>query len=269
VKAPLLVGSLPDGLVQDGLVQDGLVPDGPEPTLEEWSDDDHRRPVLLWRAGPGWRGISSGVTGGGIGAINWWLNAQVNLEYHDPDPQQHAQMIAEELGVAGLRGVGMLTAAEVSRVESAEVEGVRVWATVGISVPVMAAGSPGHPVPTSGDWRPGTINTLIVVPQPLSDAALVNLVITATEAKSQALAEAGVPGTGTASDSVCVAAARSAASDGSAGGLVAGVVAQADDGLYGGPRSVWGRRVAVAVHRAVAVGIAGWIDRNGLPPTEV
>ena len=37
----------------------------------------------------------------------------------------------------------------------------------------------------------GTINMLVMVPERLSDAALVNAVATATEAKAQALAERG------------------------------------------------------------------------------
>nr|MBA3906853.1 adenosylcobinamide amidohydrolase [Pseudonocardiales bacterium] len=80
---------------------------------------------------------------------------------------------------------------------------------------------------------------------PLSDAALVNAVVTATEAKVQALAEAGVPGTGTSSDAVCVACPSSPP--------------PGETGLYGGPRSLWGARVARAVHAAVAEGTADWL----------
>jgi adenosylcobinamide amidohydrolase len=88
--------------------------------------------------------------------------------------------------------------------------------------------------------RPGTINIIAAVPVPLTDAAYVNAVITATEAKAQALIEAGFPGTGTASDAICVAA-------------------PADDGTqedFTGPRSVWGARLARAVHAAVTEGAA-------------
>jgi adenosylcobinamide amidohydrolase len=75
----------------------------------------------------------------------------------------------------------------------------------------------------------------------LSDAALVNAIATVTEAKAQALADTGVAGTGTASDAVCVAAAAAIGTDGEAE-------------TYGGPRSVWGARMARAVHRAVLEG---------------
>ncbi len=56
------------------------------------------------------------------------------------------------------------------------------------------------------DLAPGTINIIVSVPVPLSDAALVNAVMTVTEAKTQAVLDAGFPGTGTATDAVCVAA---------------------------------------------------------------
>ena len=72
----------------------------------------------------------------------------------------------------------------------------------------------------------------MVVPAPLSDAALVNAVVTVTEAKVQALAEAGMAGTGTSSDAVCVACPFA---PGLPSGLLDGEVEP-----YGGPRSLWG-----------------------------
>jgi adenosylcobinamide amidohydrolase len=109
--------------------------------------------------------------------------------------------------------------------------GVSCVATVGLSVPTWASAPDGAFSP-----RPGTINIVVRVPVALSDAALVNAVVTATEAKTQALAEAGVPGTGTASDAVVVLCEP--------GGTEP----------YGGPRSTWGARLARAVHAAVAAG---------------
>lgn len=88
---------------------------------------------------------------------------------------------------------------------------------------------------------PGTINILVVVPVAMSDAALVNAVMTVTEAKTQALAETGFPGTGTASDAVCVA-----------------VPQDGPEEMFGGPRSEWGARIARAVHAAVLDGVHRW-----------
>ena len=218
-----------------------------------WRQEDAASlPVAVWRAGPGCRMIASGVAGGGIGDRQWVLNAQVAPAYSRMDPAAHVAELAAELGLAGA-GVGLLTAASVTDVVEREDEGVRVAATVGLRVPTWAAAPPGTvdqevaPILPPGAvavdreagpiWRPGTINILVSVPVPLGDAAYVNAVITATEAKTQALFEAGIRATGTASDAVCIGAPA-------AGG-------QED---FAGPRSVWGGRIARAVHAAVLAG---------------
>ena len=200
-------------------------------------EDAASLPVAVWRAGPGYRMIASGVVGGGLGERQWVLNAQVAPAYSRVDPAAHIGELAAGLGLAGA-GVGLLTAASVTDVVEREDAGVRVAATVGLRVPTWAAAAPGTADHEVGPVRrPGTINIIVAVPVPLADAAYVNAVITATEAKTQALLEAGVRATGTASDAVCIAA------------LAAG---QPED--FAGPRSVWGARIARAVHAAVLAG---------------
>ena len=78
----------------------------------------------------------------------------------------------------------------------------------------------------------------------------VNAVVTATEAKAQAVLEAGFAATGTATDAICVAAPHARKSR---------------EEEFTGPRSVWGARIARAVHAAVhagAVGYAATLDRG-------
>jgi adenosylcobinamide amidohydrolase len=239
-------------------------------------------PVAVWRAGPGRRMIASGVVGGGLGERQWVLNAQVPGGYDRMDPAVHIAELAASLGLAGA-GVGLLTAASVTDLVECADEEVRVAATVGLRVPTWAAAPAGSadrefgpirrpgtetvdheatairgpgtetvdheatptrpPGPGTTDqpgapiWRPGTINVIVSVPVPLSDAAYVNAVMTATEAKTQALLEAGIRATGTASDAVCIAAPTAG---------------EQED--FAGPRSLWGARVARAVHAAVHAG---------------
>ncbi len=196
-------------------------------------------PIALWCPGPGYRMISSGLTGGGIGPREWVLNAQVPAGYNRMDPAVHIAELAVGLGLKG-EGVGLLTAARVTDVVPCEDEGVRVAATVGLRVPTWAAAPSGTAdrelVPA---WRPGTINVILSVPVALSDAAFVNAVMTATEAKTQAVLEAGFRATGTASDAICVAAPAAG---------------EPED--FAGPRSLWGARIARAVHSAVHAGAA-------------
>src|SRR5262249_30723422 len=82
------------------------------------------------------------------------------------------------------------------------------------------------------------INIVAQLPVRLTDAALLNALTTATEAKSQALQAAGIPGTGTASDAVTVSCPVSGPAE-----------------PFGGPRSTWGARLARAVHDAVRAGV--------------
>jgi adenosylcobinamide amidohydrolase len=205
-------------------------------------------PVLVWAPGPGWRGISSALLGGGLRPCAWWFDAQVGMEYFHPDPVAHSRHIAAALGLAADAGAGMLTAADVHRWSKGSDGGVEVAATVGLGLPVCAA-VPEEVAAREGTEPVGTINVLVVVPAAMSDAALVNAVATVTEAKVQALAEAGVRGTGTSSDAVCVACPEQ---------RPGGPEAEP----YGGPRSTWGARVARAVHAAVTVGAEDWLRRE-------
>jgi iron complex transport system ATP-binding protein len=105
--------------------------------------------------------------------------------------------------------VGLMTAAwtHEARIVWEEADGVPAGAvaTVGLGVPVAAGVTP--PVA----WQPSTINVVVVLDAELERAAAVNGVITATEAKVGALAEAGIvtaegaPATGTVTDAVVLA----------------------------------------------------------------
>jgi adenosylcobinamide amidohydrolase len=202
---------------------------------KHWDEDAGvERPVLVWRFDPAVRAVATTVLGGGIGDRSWAINAEVSLDYDHDDPGEHAAAIGDELELPRGHGVGLLTAARVLEVVSSTDGGVTCDATVGLTAPTWASGHDG----AWERWLPGTINLVCHVPAPLIDAALVNAVATATEAKTQAMLELGVPGTGTASDAVFVCCPP--------GG----------EERYGGPRSTWGSRLARAVHRAVAGGIA-------------
>lgn len=189
-------------------------------------------PMLLWVPGGGRRMISSALLGGGVGERRWVLNAQVPPGYRRLDPAAHLSRLAADAGMSG-PGVGLMTAASVGDRCWAADEGVEALVTAGIGVRGWAADpTPGRPGPAPA----GTINIVVSVPVPLSDAALVNAVATATEAKVQALRDAGVDASGTPTDAVCVAAPRPEE----------GRAAEP----FAGPRSTWGARIARAVHRS-------------------
>lgn len=190
-------------------------------------DDGRVHPYALWRLATPARVVATSPLGGGMGERGWVLNAQVDLHYGRTDPDVHLGEIAAGAGAVG-PGVGMMTAADLTLGHGAD-SGVEAWATVGITAPTWAADDDAI-----SPWTPGTINVVVSVPVALGDAALVNAATTATEAKSQALFEAGVPGTGTASDAVCILARVEGPTE-----------------TFAGPRSAWGARIARAVHAAV------------------
>jgi adenosylcobinamide amidohydrolase len=192
----------------------------------------HELMTLVWRFPAPLRAIASAPHGGGLGVRRWVVNAQVPMSHGRRDPDHHLRQLAVSLGLPG-RGVGMLTAADVRRQVEATDNGVEVCATVGLGHPILAA-APDEAGPIS---LVGTINLIAVFPERLADAGLVNAVATVSEAKAQAMWDLGHRATGTATDAVCILCP--------------------DDGRahsFGGPRSVWGARLARAVHRAVMDG---------------
>jgi len=184
------------------------------------------------------RCLSSAVLGGGLTIARHWLNLQVPHEYARTDPEVHLTEVARANALDPSEVIGMLTAADVRAGVRRDRGPASAVATVGIGQPLAAAGRRPRPLP-----RIGTINVLVVVGQPLTDAALVTAVQTATEAKAQALADAGVralnhhgPATGTATDAICVATPPGA------------------EVAFAGPATAIGAAIAHAVHGAVLSG---------------
>ena len=186
-------------------------------------------PVLVWRFDGPTRMVASSPHGGGLGVRRWVINAQVPASYGRRDPDHHLGKLGVSLGLPA-RGVGMLTAADVREVRVSSDGGVDAAVTVGLGHPTRAA-APDRTRPVS---MVGTINAVVWVPERLSDGALVNAVTTATEAKTQGLLDRGLDATGTATDAVCIACPDGGPAH-----------------MFGGPRSIWGARLARALHAAV------------------
>jgi adenosylcobinamide amidohydrolase len=193
-------------------------------------------PLLSWRFATTMTVASTASVGGGLGPRGWVINAQVASDYARLDLAAHAAELAAHSRLEG-DGVAMFTAADVRRARRAVHDGVHVDTTVGLTMPTWAAAE-DDPFTVRG---PGTINVVAILPVRLQDAALLNALCTATEAKAQALFAAGVPGTGTASDAVTVVCPQ----DGTAE-------------PFAGPRSVWGARLARAVYDTVRAGADEW-----------
>ncbi|WP_432901231.1 adenosylcobinamide amidohydrolase [Micromonospora matsumotoense] len=231
-----------------------------DPVLTHRPEDGWDIPLLVWRARSPLRAVSSGPLGGGVGVRHWVVNATVPMSYHRDDPAAHLAALADRLGLDG-PGIGLLTGVDVAEVVTRTDAGVRAWVTVGLGTPLWAAApaqpaapaqlqapaQPGTPAQLQAPApdqpaapapaRVGTVNIVVYVPAALGDAALVNAVATATEAKCQAIGELGLPGTGTPTDAVTVLCPPPGRAE-----------------PYGGPRSTWGAPLARVVHAAVRDG---------------
>jgi adenosylcobinamide hydrolase len=195
--------------------------------------------------------VSSSPLGGGIGRRSWVLNVKVPLSYERHDVEDHLGEIADALGLRG-PGLGFLTAAPIAQwttateapaVGAAAGVDVRLDATVGVSVPTWAAAD-AREAPLTPPV--GTINIVGRVGRRMTEAALVNAVATVTEAKVQAVLAAGVDGTGTASDAVCVLCPDGPDHD--------GPVADPAE-AFGGPRSALGAPLARMTFAAIVEGV--------------
>jgi adenosylcobinamide amidohydrolase len=200
-------------------------------------------PFLVVRLDAGTVALSSAPVGGGFGPRAWIINAQVPMGYDRTDLAAHIDEMRIAGGLPDRLGVGMLTGAHVGAATTAERDGVRVVSTVGVSEPEWAAAPRSHSIGSGATAagtidHPGTINTVAWLPVALAPGAMVNAVITVTEAKTQALLEAGLAGTGTATDAVCIVTPGAGTTE-----------------PFAGPRSRWGHRLAIAAHETVRDGI--------------
>jgi adenosylcobinamide hydrolase len=168
--------------------------------------------------------VSSAVVGGGFCRVRDIVNMHVDDMPPGTSPEDELAAYAASLGIDE-PFVGVMTAAstQYARVAAASREGLTVAAVVslglsnttsaGVSDPVVAEQGTAEPGTIDpGVIDPGTINIILLVDGQLTPAALVNAVITVTEAKTMVLGEwqvrtaQGQPASGTSTDSVVVAA---------------------------------------------------------------
>ncbi|WP_409345822.1 adenosylcobinamide amidohydrolase [Paenibacillus sp. MBLB4367] len=163
--------------------------------------------------------LNSSIWGGGYGYRTRIMNRQVPKSYRADDPA--AEMAEFLQGIQADPGLtaGMLTSANISDLGCATMQmpgknesplQVTAWVTAGLSNKARA----GLELPEEALY-PGTINMIIVVDAVLSEAAMVNAVITATEAKAAVLQdmdirlrESGLNATGTSTDAIVIAATQ-------------------------------------------------------------
>jgi len=173
--------------------------------------------------------------------------------------------VCEELSLSPQTTAVMGTAANMiyASHHSATFEGLRVDAivTAGVEGNAATSGDPSQWAETPEGWSKlphvaGTINTMVLVNQPLKPEAQVRAILTITEGKSAALMELGISSrysqdlaTGTGTDQICLAAP---------------IVSGAYEYSAANPHSKMGELLGVAVRSATKDALR-W--QNGLEPS--
>jgi len=165
--------------------------------------------------------ISSGINGGWRD-VEALFNYTVDEDFEKYDPKDYLERIAKNLGLRSY--FGLLTSVPMEKLAVAEFEDVKAFVTAGVKNPNEF----------------GTINIILLIDAFPSDGALVNAIITATEAKSRALLEMGFNFTGTNTDAIIVARTGGRYYE------------------YGGPASDLGRKIWIAVKKGVKESLSKW-----------
>lgn len=155
--------------------------------------------------------LNSSVWGGGFRKVRQLINRQVAKSYMCDDPEAEMERFLRNNGYVPEETAAMLTAAYVADAGQCHMSDgnlrVSAWVTVGLGNTVRAGTTEG-----TDRLYPGTINSIVVADCSLTEPAMVNAVITATEAKAAALQDLGIKArnsellaTGTSTDAVLIA----------------------------------------------------------------
>ncbi|MDO5844045.1 MAG: adenosylcobinamide amidohydrolase [Methanocorpusculum sp.] len=137
------------------------------------------------------KAVSTGVDGG-IRYVSTLMNHTVPKDFCHDNPLEYIRNILSENDFKN-DAFGLLTAVWMQDLCVVQYDYITVFVTAGVSNP--------NPDPT----KPHTINIIVVSAEGFSDAALLETIITATEAKAHALRLLGRDFTGTTSDAVIAA----------------------------------------------------------------
>ncbi|MFX3623863.1 MAG: adenosylcobinamide amidohydrolase [Ectobacillus sp.] len=180
------------------------------PELCMYKKDDHLLflfPTLL-------ETFSSALHGGGKRKASHFVNWQVPLDYSASDPMKLMEQKIAEWKYPVHQAIGLQTAAKIHCASIQETYGDEFRIVCCTTAGVGNRARAGKKRKTYSAYQCGTINTFIFVDGSVAPAAMINGIITATEAKAAALQdlhivdESGDFATGTTTDSVVLAATQ-------------------------------------------------------------
>lgn len=160
--------------------------------------------------------ISSAVYGGGSGRLKRAVNQYVSRDYECSNPVQDLENKLQEWGYPLEGCAGLMTAVPLEHAAVAEEDTGSAGIFCCVTAAAGNAARAGSQRSVLAAYRPGTINIMLGIDGWLSQSAMVNAVMTATEAKAAALtdlgikdSENGLSATGTTTDAMVVAVSGS------------------------------------------------------------
>ncbi|MFQ5856525.1 MAG: adenosylcobinamide amidohydrolase [Anaerolineae bacterium] len=164
--------------------------------------------VLVLRSEHPLHVLSSAVVNGGLTRTRYIINHHVDKSYGHSDPVNDLRNFASGNGVDE-PFVGLMTAVRLHRARAVTHRAGDLTVAVVVTAGLSNATAAGLSRPAT--LTSGTINLTLLIDARLTPAAMVNAVVTATEAKTHVLLARGVrtpegqPATGTSTDAVVVA----------------------------------------------------------------
>jgi adenosylcobinamide hydrolase len=176
-------------------------------------------PLAIAVRGPAsFRCASSAFYNGGIREAGVILNRRVPLTYLCDDPVQEMRTYLNGAGMDSERTIGLLTAAKLTHASIVEASGDWYRLAVCTTAGTRNAAKAGTVRQTYPAYHPGTINMIVMVDGRMTDGAMLNALMTATEAKAAALwdadirdeADPSLHATGTTTDACVIAVSHRA-----------------------------------------------------------
>jgi iron complex transport system ATP-binding protein len=197
----------------------GLVPDfisDENRSILENVDIESSKDHIILRSPNELKTLSSTLFGGGFHWSNTFVNRHVEMDYQCSDAVDEMKQYLVENDLNPSNTIGMMTAVNlqdtVIKKETHSEGTIMVMVTAGTGNAIDSSKAYEH---NFSPITPGTINIFVLVEAKLTDAAFVQVLTTATEAKTKALSVENIldkvtndTATGTSTDSICIAATQ-------------------------------------------------------------
>lgn len=158
--------------------------------------------------------VSSAVYGGGLHQASHFVNWKVPLDYSSIDPTLLMEQKLTEWGYPVCESIGLQTAAHIHTASIQEMVGDEFKMVCIVTAGVGNSARAGRKRETFPAYQCSTINVFLFIDSSMTPPAVINSIITATEAKSAALQDLQVLdendeiATGTTTDSVVIACSQ-------------------------------------------------------------